>query len=137
MDNEKSSKLISLVVPVSKKGNEYLCWMQTRREEGRLNGKLEFPGGKIENSESPKSAAIREFQEEVGVELREEDLELFKIYPFEYVDRKVILYVFTLFKDFVFSQGNWYKLSEQDLMNQIPDANIEIFEDLKRYLKNE
>lgn len=41
-----------------------------RRRLGAVHGGLwEFPGGKVEAGESPESAALRELEEELGVEL--------------------------------------------------------------------
>ena len=45
----------------------------TRRIEGLRNhgGQWAFPGGKLDGTEEPLEAAIREAREEVGVELSE------------------------------------------------------------------
>lgn len=40
-----------------------------RRKSGEFAGHWEFPGGKIEHTESPEVALIREIQEELGVQI--------------------------------------------------------------------
>lgn len=55
------------------------CWINARgevliaqRPEGKIAaGQWEFPGGKIENNETPRAALVREWREELGVEVRE------------------------------------------------------------------
>jgi 8-oxo-dGTP diphosphatase len=42
--------------------------MAARRSYGKLAGKYEFPGGKIELGENDKEALIREIKEELGVD---------------------------------------------------------------------
>jgi 8-oxo-dGTP diphosphatase len=47
-----------------------------RKRTGLGEGKIVAPGGKLEPGESPRQAAVREVLEEVGLSIREDDLEL-------------------------------------------------------------
>ena len=53
--------------------------------------KWEFPGGKLEQGESPQGALIREFREEVGIEIASS--ENFMVLEHNYPDRHVRLHV--------------------------------------------
>jgi len=44
-------KYISFAMPVTVTNQGVTFYFQERKEEGELNGKLEFPGGKIEPGE--------------------------------------------------------------------------------------
>jgi len=52
----------------------------------------EFPGGKIEPDETPEACAVREANEELGIEI--EILGLLLERPYDYADRKVDLWFF-------------------------------------------
>ncbi|MEM6459147.1 MAG: (deoxy)nucleoside triphosphate pyrophosphohydrolase [Planctomycetota bacterium] len=41
-----------------------------RREAAVLGGFWEFPGGKVEENESPEACVVRELREELGIEVR-------------------------------------------------------------------
>ena len=43
--------------------------LATKRGYGEFKGKWKFPGGKIENEETPQQALIREIQEELDVKI--------------------------------------------------------------------
>ncbi len=45
-------------------------FIQRRPDDGLLGGLWEFPGGKMESGESPEQAAVREVEEETGMQIR-------------------------------------------------------------------
>lgn len=55
-------KTIDVVAAVIKHGN---CILATQRGYGELAGGWEFPGGKIEQEETPEQAVVREIHEEL------------------------------------------------------------------------
>lgn len=60
-------KQINVVGAVINQDGRILC--AQRGPGGRLGGMWEFPGGKIENGESPRDALIREIDEELRCEI--------------------------------------------------------------------
>jgi len=69
--------------------NEVLIGQRTVKDD--YYQKWEFPGGKLETSESPFDALVREFNEEVGIQITQgEDLMMIE---HDYPDRQVRLYV--------------------------------------------
>ena len=70
---------ISILIPYQLKNNQLNLWVQIRESNDELNGLKEFPGGKIEDGETPLKACLREVAEEVGVSLNESQVELFKV----------------------------------------------------------
>ena len=69
------------------KGKILLC---QRGEGGNCAFLWEFPGGKIEDGESPKEALVREIREELGIE--SEAGEVFSEYKFSYPERDIYFY---------------------------------------------
>ncbi len=120
--------------------NENSCsfWMQERREDGPLNGLLEFPGGKIEDGEIPKQAAIRELLEESSIELT--NVILFKIKSFDYSDRSVCLFTHIASGEGLSpSNGEWFEFSfsekSSSYKGRLPEVNYEIIDDLLNYIR--
>lgn len=133
------SILISLLVPFRLSKNGLELWMQTRREDGPLNGFLEFPGGKIEAGESFREAAIREFEEETGANVGKVDS--FKNYSHEYPDRSVKLFVFLsqMPQACELDEDGWRRIDFdgplRGLEDKILSANHLLVSDLSRYFQ--
>ncbi len=61
-----SKKIINVVAAAIEKDGKIFC---AQRPEGKsLGGYWEFPGGKLEEGESPEEALIREIYEEPSIE---------------------------------------------------------------------
>lgn len=59
-------KKIEVVAAIIQREGAYFA---TQRGYGEFEGMWEFPGGKIEPSETPEDALKREIQEELGIEI--------------------------------------------------------------------
>lgn len=83
-------KVIRVVAAIVESEGRYLV---TRRQAGvHLAGLWEFPGGKVDATETHEQALRREMSEELGVEVGVEDLCLSTSH--EYPDRTVTLYFY-------------------------------------------
>ena len=128
---------VSLLALFRVRDNKIEVFMQKRRENGPLNGLLEFPGGKVGANETVEQAALREFSEEV--EAISGTCERFKSYKYDYPDRSVCLFVNIMrVEDKDFCKGSWVTLPFSFLSStwqeKVPEANIEILKDLTYYL---
>lgn len=77
LQNGKKSDMANgfiLVVAGAMQGADGLWLMHRRPLEKHHGGLWEFPGGKVETAESPGFALQRELREELGIEIRIDDL---------------------------------------------------------------
>lgn len=129
-------KTISLVIPFNKEKGLSI-WLQIRKSKDLLNGLLEFPGGKIESKEEPIEAAIREFEEEVGVIIKKDELSLLKIHTHS-SDSKQLFYIYGFHCDTSrLSLEGWNHFSNQNLdsyRGKIPSENLIFLKDIIRTL---
>jgi 8-oxo-dGTP diphosphatase len=97
-----------------------------RPSESHQGGKWEFPGGKVESSESFEQTMLREVYEEVGLTATE--YQLFEELFFDYGDKQLNMsfYLVTKFTGQAFSkEGQPVKWVTRDELNKydFPEAN--------------
>lgn len=108
-------------------------WVQVRDTKDELQGTLEFPGGKVETSESIEQAAIREVKEETGVDV--ENLVFYKTHE-NYLRDKIIELNIYFYKDASehFDSKGWIRMHElsdlEKVQAKIPPANVVFLEEL-------
>ena len=68
--------------------------LQQRPKGKPMAGLWEFPGGKIEDGESPQGALVRELSEELGLVLNESDLRAFAFAAHSYETFHLLMPVF-------------------------------------------
>lgn len=136
---EKNSKPVMVAlykVAVALIRNEQGEYLITQRHPERTHGGCwEFPGGKIEEGESPEAALIREIKEEININLR--SFSLWDRVKHEYPDKRVELYIFHT-QDFdgepeclEDQQALSWRKPEDMLALKFPEANYDIIEQLR------
>ena len=114
-------------------------WTQTREDDGIYHGLQEFPGGGIEEGETPLMAVVREVEEEVGITVDPATAKLMGIYSNLLPDKTILLQVF-LFPDqlALSGKGRWLEINAEALsspyIGQIPGPNHQMIDDLYRAL---
>lgn len=119
----------------------FASWMQVREDIGALNGKWEFPGGKIESGETSDVAMRREVLEEVGIDISHLKAKLFKLYPYQYSNKTICLFPFLVeAPEIDKAKGEWFsidfKTKAKPLEAKIPEANIPLINDVCNYLQS-
>ncbi|WDC83701.1 CoA pyrophosphatase [Caloramator sp. mosi_1] len=95
MGQDEEYKTYSVVIPIVYDG-EYKILFEVRSHKLKFQpGDISLPGGKVEEGESPKEAALRELMEELGIS--EDSFEYIGQFDTLVTYHGRIIYVFTVF----------------------------------------
>lgn len=76
-----------------------LCTRKGESRYGYLSHRYEFPGGKLEPHETPADALIREFEEELKVDIRGLPMTPLAVVDYDYPDFSVRIHPFVIHAD--------------------------------------
>ncbi len=114
-----------------------LALIAQRGKNENLSGKWEFPGGKIEEGETPQECLKREIQEELNIEIEVGEFFDKSIYTYPNGEIKLLAYFSTIVKGdiklSVHDQVKWVKINELARFDFAP-ADIILVEKLKENL---
>lgn len=138
----KKNLIVSVVLFLKEiQADSFKVWVQPRLEQGPLYGMLEFPGGKIEDGETPETAARREVHEEVGIEIPASSvLKLYKYQDYSTDLKNICLFVFLCdFDQLPQEKGVWLTIRYDDLSEpykgKIPPINHVFLDELAVYIQ--
>lgn len=127
----KTIKVVAAIIIKDKK--VFAC----ERAKGDLAGGWEFPGGKIEESETPEEALIREIKEELDADISVDSFLMNVQYDYPSFHLDMDCYICSLIsKEFVLlehSNYKWLSKSELDSVNWL-EADIDIVKRLEKLL---
>lgn len=123
--------MLRVAAAIITKNNKVL--IARRRQGETLEGKWEFPGGKIEQDESPEDCLVRELHEEFGIDAKIGSYFCSSIHDYGNFSIELIAYTIEDYSgDFVLIDHNkieWVKFSEL-LDRDLSEADIPIAERL-------
>ena len=128
-------KKIQVAAAIIKRDNEVFA---TARGYGQFKGLWEFPGGKIEQGETPEEALYREIIEELDTKIKIN--KLLEIVEYDYPDFHLIMYCYfceiiegnLVLKEAL--ESKWLKLEDIDLVDWLP-ADLSVIEKVKVELR--
>lgn len=140
----KKNLIVSIVLFLKEiDATGFKAWGQVREEAGPLYGMLEFPGGKIENGETPEVAARREVLEEVELTIPSDSpLVLFKLQEYGHETKNICLFVFlSPYDQLPQEKGQWLEMTYEKksayLQGKIPPINHVILDELAVYIQTQ
>ncbi|MGY3568807.1 8-oxo-dGTP diphosphatase MutT [Vibrio sp. SCSIO 43135] len=124
-------KRIHIVAAIIFNPEQSQVFITKRPEKLHKGGFWEFPGGKVEQGESPEQAIARELFEEIGIEVTQ--AKHFEHLEYDYPDKSLKFDFFTVnsFKNTPYGkegqQGEWVDVAALSDY-QFPEANVPILE---------
>ncbi|KEG19884.1 8-oxo-dGTP diphosphatase MutT [Bartonella bacilliformis] len=134
-----TKSLLLLVVACALLDQDNRILLAKRPQGKSLAGLWEFPGGKIEQGETPEASLIRELEEELGIYVQPNDLHplTFASYSYEKFHLLMPFYICRRYEGI--PQGRegqnlqWVFISDFDQYS-MPDADKPLVEVLKNFL---
>ena len=87
-------KNLKIVVSIALINNENEILLSKRPEKKHLSGFWEFPGGKVEEGETPKKALIREVKEELNIDINDKCIAPLSFSEFDYNNFQLLLLLY-------------------------------------------
>jgi len=109
--------------------------MQRRLEAGDLYNFWEFPGGKIEQGETPEAAIIREVKEEVNIDVI--NPLFFKLSRYKNRKKTYLFYTYLFKNNKSHDLKDWFDIFDDSYLDKVPPANDQLFLDLKSLFGND
>ena len=87
-------KNLKIVVSIALINNENEILLSKRPEKKHLSGFWEFPGGKVEEGETPEKALIREVKEELNIDINNKCIAPLSFSEFDYNSFQLLLLLY-------------------------------------------
>ena len=87
-------KNLKIVVSIALINNENEILLSKRPEKKHLSGFWEFPGGKVEEGETPEKALIREVKEELNIDINNKCIAPLSFSEFSYKEFQLLLLLY-------------------------------------------
>ncbi len=127
---KKHTSFTKVSIVALRQGNKIL--FQRRAAHESFAGLWELPGGKVKLGETPKQAAIREYQEETGLQLSARQLSFIRRFEYIYQNRIVELNLFIgQWNKKIPQHMTWLDLNESKWQKETLPANMQIIHALK------
>ena len=87
-------KNLKIVVSIALINNENEILLSKLPKKKHLSGFWEFPGGKVEEGETPKKALIREIKEELNIDINDKCIAPLSFSEFDYKNFQLLLLLY-------------------------------------------
>lgn len=137
---EKKKKLVWVPVVAGLLLKDSKVLVGRRPDNKNLGGKWEFPGGKIESTESPEEALYRELREELDIEVSSSQLIYTNTHNYGETSFILIFYKILFWKGLpktnYHSELKWVNVEELKSLS-LPEANEKLLPQIILSLKSE